>query len=83
MDSEFAPRISAPPYYRLIPHVGSESAQFIIDNLLRFSFKRMSISNDVIHELRKRIATVDHNLGQLASDIRITRQDCDEVRVDN
>ena len=82
MDSEFAPRISAPPYYRLIPHVGSESAQFIIDNLLRFSFKRMSISNDVIHELRKRIATVDHNLGQLASDIRITRQDCDEVRAE-
>ena len=82
MDSEFAPKISAPPYYRLIPHMGSESAQFIIDNLLRFSFKRMSFSNDVIHELRKRIATVDHNLGQLSTDIRITRQDCDEVRAE-
>ena len=35
MDSEFAPKITAPPYYRLIPHMGSESAQFIIDNLLR------------------------------------------------
>ena len=82
MDSEFAPKISAPPYYRLIPHMGSESAQFIIDNLLRFSFKRMSFSNDVIHELRKRIATVDHNLGQLSPDIRTTRQDCDEVRAE-
>ena len=82
MDSEFAPRISAPPYYRLIPHMGSESAQFIIDNLLRFSFKRMSFSNDVIHELRKRIAMVDHYLGQPAANVRITRQDCDEVRAE-
>ena len=82
MDSEFAPKISAPPYYRLIPHMGSESAQFIIDNLLRFSFKRMSFSNDFIHELRKRIATVDHNLGQPAANVRITRQDCDEVRAE-
>ena len=62
--------------------MGSESAQFIIDNLLRFSFKRMSFSNDFIHELRKRIATVDHNLGQPAANVRITRQDCDEVRAE-
>ena len=82
MESEFAPKISAPPYYRLVPHMGSESAQFIIDNLLRFSFKRMSFSNDVIHELRKRIAMVDHNLGQSAAKARITRQDCDEVRAE-
>jgi hypothetical protein len=44
MDSDFAARIAAPPYYRLIPHVGAESAQFIIDNLLRFSFKRLKLT---------------------------------------
>jgi len=82
MDSDFAARIAAPPYYRLIPHVGAESAQFIIDNLLRYSFKRLKLTPDAIHDMRKRIALIDHNLGQLAGDVRITRQNCDEVRAE-
>ena len=82
MDSEFVARIAAPPYYRVIPHLGRESAQFIIDHLLRFSFKRLGYTNDAIHDMRKRIALVDHNLGQLGDDIRISRQSCDEVRAE-
>ena len=82
MDSEFAARIAAPPYYHVIPHIGRDSAQYIIDNLLRFSFKRHSLAEDAIHDMRKRIALVDHNLGQLGSDIRIVRQVCDEVRAE-
>ena len=82
MDSEFAARIAAPPYYRVIPHMGRESAQFIIDNLLRFSFKRFSLTSDAIHDMRKRIALVDHNLGKLSDDARISRQVCDEVRAE-
>ena len=82
MDSEFAARIAAPPYYHVIPHIGRDSAQYIIDNLLRFSFKRHSLAEDAIHDMRKRIALVDHNLGQLGSDIRISRQVCDEVRAE-
>ena len=82
MDSEFVARIIAPPYYRVIPHMGRESAQFIIDHLLRFSFKRLAITNDAIHDMRKRIALVDHNLGQLGNDIRIFRQVCDELRAE-
>ena len=82
MDSEFVARIAAPPYYRVIPHKGRESAQFIIDRLLRFSFKRFAITNDAIHDMRKRIALVDHNLGQLAGDVRISRQRCDEIRAE-
>jgi epsilon-lactone hydrolase len=82
MDSEFAPRISAPPYYRLVPRIGGESAQFIIDNLLRLSLKRLAFTKDAIHDMRKRIALVDHNFGQLADDIRISRQSCEDVRAE-
>ena len=82
MDSEFAPRIMAPAYLRVVPRIGSESAQFIIDNVLRFSLKRLAFNNDVVHELRKRIALVDHNFGQVADDIRVTRHNCDEVRAE-
>lgn len=70
---------AAPDYFNYVPRVGRQSTQFILDQVLRFSFKGVNMDLDGLYALRQRIVSVDKRIGRRAADMRITQQMCDDI----
>lgn len=79
MDRAFGAVLTLPDYYRVIPRVGSQSTQFILDQVLRFSFKNVQHDASGLYTMRQRVLAVDKRFGRRAADMRITRQMCEDI----
>jgi epsilon-lactone hydrolase len=79
VNTPFDGALSLPDYYHYIPRVGGQTTQFIIDQILRFSFKGVHMDLSGLYAMRQRIVQVDKRFGRRAADMRITDTVCDDV----
>lgn len=79
MDRAFGEALALPDYYRVIPRVGRQSTQFLIDQILRLSFKNLQMDNAGLYAMRQRVLMVDKRFGRRSADMRVVRQMCDDV----
>lgn len=79
MGFSFAAPHAAPDYYRYVPSLSGQSAQFLVDQILRFSLKTMRMDRNGVYAMRQRVAAVDARLGRLPRDTELSEQWCDDV----
>ncbi len=79
MNTTFDGNLSVPEYYHYVPRVGRQSVQFVLDQMLRFSFKGVQMDLSGLYAMRQRILAVDKRFGRRAPDMRISSQMCDDI----
>ena len=62
----FGAALTLPDYYRVIPRVGRQTTQFIVDQVLRFSFKNVQRDASGLFTMRQRVLSVDKRFGSRA-----------------